>query len=170
LRKEGIETIIGNAASTVILHAANLSAARRLVVAIPNAFEAGQIVEQGRAANPDLHIVARAHSDAEVAYLSDLGAAEVVMGEREIARGIVERLADDGPFSGPLTDDGNAEALVNEGADGLPRHKTFDQESPDSRAAGQLAVESDPATGNSSPDTAPALDDPERAGSNKSSG
>ncbi|MBE7184452.1 MAG: Kef family K(+) transporter [Methylobacterium mesophilicum] len=114
LRKEGIETIVGNAASPVVLQAANLPAARRLVVAIPNAFEAGQIVEQGRAANPALHIVARAHSDAEVTYLSDLGAAEVVMGEREIAWGIVERLADDAPFPGPLVDATPAETLVGE--------------------------------------------------------
>ncbi|MCO6051154.1 Kef family K(+) transporter [Mesorhizobium sp. RP14(2022)] len=170
LRKEGIETIIGNAASTVILRAANLPAARRLVVAIPNAFEAGQIVEQGRAANPDLHIVARAHSDAEVAYLSDLGAADVVLGEREIARGIVERLADDGPFSGPLVDGGNAEELVGEGGAGLSRHGSFDQEGTGSGEASQLAMGSDPAPGNSSPDTAPASDDPDRAGSNKPSG
>lgn len=167
LRKEGIETIIGNAASTVILHAANLPAARRLVVAIPNAFESGQIVEQGRAANPGLHIVARAHSDAEVAYLSNLGAADVVMGEREIARGIVERLADDGRFSGPLTGDGNAEALVGEGPDGLPRHKSFDQESAGSSAAGPLAAGSDLAPEDSPLDTALASDDADRAGSNK---
>ena len=146
------------------------AAARRLVVAIPNAFEAGQIVEQGRAANPGLHIVARAHSDAEVVYLSDLGAADVVMGEREIARGIVERLADDGPFSGPLTCDGNAETLVGEGPDGLPQHKSFDQESSRSSAVVPSAAGSDPATENSSLDRAPALNDADRAGSNKPSG
>jgi CPA2 family monovalent cation:H+ antiporter-2 len=63
------------------------------VVAVPNAFEAGQIVAQGRAANPGLAIIARAHSDAEVEHLTGLGADTVIMGEREIARGMAEALA-----------------------------------------------------------------------------
>jgi len=69
-----------------VLMAANLKDARLLIVAIPNGFEAGQIVEQARAANPGIDIVARAHFDAEVEYLSKLGANVVIMGEREIAR------------------------------------------------------------------------------------
>ncbi len=89
LRAGGIETITGNAAQGEILRAANPAGARRLIVAIPNAFEAGQIVEQGRAASATLEIIARAHSDAEVEYLDGLGANTVIMGEREIARGIV---------------------------------------------------------------------------------
>ncbi|TIN32738.1 MAG: hypothetical protein E5Y32_32935, partial [Mesorhizobium sp.] len=35
---------------------------------------------------------ARAHSDAEVEHLKGLGADTVIMGEREIARGIVEEV------------------------------------------------------------------------------
>jgi CPA2 family monovalent cation:H+ antiporter-2 len=45
-----------------------------------------------RAAKPRLDIVARAHSDAEVEYLALLGADQVIMGEREIARAMVEYL------------------------------------------------------------------------------
>ena len=93
LHEEGVETIIGNAASPEILGLANLAGARQLVVAVPNAFEAGQIVAQGRAANPSLAIIARAHSDAEVEHLTGLGADTVIMGEREIARGMAEALA-----------------------------------------------------------------------------
>ncbi|PZO75558.1 MAG: Kef family K(+) transporter [Mesorhizobium amorphae] len=114
LRKADIETIIGNAADSRVLRAANLPEARRLVVAIPNAFEAGHIVEQGRAANPKLDIVVRAHSDAEVTYLTDLGANGVVMGEREIARGLVERITESMTPSGPLTDTESAAELVAE--------------------------------------------------------
>ncbi|MGE5515649.1 MAG: YbaL family putative K(+) efflux transporter [Bacteroidota bacterium] len=88
LRKNGIEVIAGNAAKGEVLRAANLPAARQLVVAIPNAFEAGQVVEQARAINPALSIIARAHFDAEVEHLNGKGADEVIMGEREIARGI----------------------------------------------------------------------------------
>ncbi|HEY4471053.1 MAG TPA: NAD-binding protein, partial [Stellaceae bacterium] len=87
------EVIQGNAADDRILAAANLGNARMLLVAIPNAFEAGQIVEQARAANPGLEIVARAHFDAEVEHLLRHGADIVIMGEREIARSMLERAA-----------------------------------------------------------------------------
>ena len=71
--------------------AAEIDDASVLIVAIPETFEAGQIVEQARKANPKLKIIARAHSDEEVAYLKEKGATRTVMGEREIAdRMIVE--------------------------------------------------------------------------------
>jgi voltage-gated potassium channel Kch len=38
--------------------------------------------------NPSIEIIARAHSDAEVAHLKKFGADLIIMGEREIARGI----------------------------------------------------------------------------------
>jgi CPA2 family monovalent cation:H+ antiporter-2 len=84
-----IEHIKGNAARADMLAAANLPGARVLFVAIPQAFEAGQIVEQARRANPDLPIVARAHFDGEVDHLLALGASKVIMGEREIAASMV---------------------------------------------------------------------------------
>ncbi|MDR6632918.1 CPA2 family monovalent cation:H+ antiporter-2 [Phyllobacterium sp. 1468] len=94
LHEDNIETIVGNAANGDILAAANLAQARQLIIAIPNAFEAGQIVVKARAANPVISILARAHSDAEVQHLQDLGADAVIMGEREIARGIVAHILD----------------------------------------------------------------------------
>ncbi|MGD9615106.1 MAG: YbaL family putative K(+) efflux transporter [Alphaproteobacteria bacterium] len=90
LRTAGIEIIQGNAADPRILRAANLPEATLLFVAIPDAFEAGQIVEQARAVNPRIEIVARAHFDAEVEHLLQHGANTVVMGEREIARTMLE--------------------------------------------------------------------------------
>ncbi|MCA0320943.1 MAG: NAD-binding protein, partial [Proteobacteria bacterium] len=93
LRDGQIETIAGNAANADILRCANIAGARRLIVAIPNAFEAGHIIEMAKAAKPDLPIIARAHSDAEVDHLTALGAGTVIMGEREIARGIIDTVA-----------------------------------------------------------------------------
>jgi len=91
LRARGIEAIQGNAAAPEVIGAANLAEARSLLIAIPDGYEAGQIVEQGRAANPDIEIIARAHSDEEVIHLQRYGADLVIMGENEIAHRMVER-------------------------------------------------------------------------------
>jgi CPA2 family monovalent cation:H+ antiporter-2 len=90
-RLDGADTFIGNAADPEILASADLAAARRLFVTIPEPFEAGQVVEQARVLNPTLDILARAHSDAAVAHLNGLGASLVVLGEREIAERMIER-------------------------------------------------------------------------------
>jgi CPA2 family monovalent cation:H+ antiporter-2 len=85
----GVEHIRGNAARADVLAAANLPGARILFVAIPQAFEAGQIVEQARRASPNLAIIARAHFDGEIDHLLAHGASKVIMGEREIAASMV---------------------------------------------------------------------------------
>src|SRR5215470_13673128 len=85
LREANIEVIAGNAAQPDVLTAANLVQAKYIIIAIPEAFEAGQVVHQARAANPESQIIARAHSDAEVEHFNSLGADKVIMGEREIA-------------------------------------------------------------------------------------
>jgi CPA2 family monovalent cation:H+ antiporter-2 len=87
--RHGAEVISGNAADGQVLAAAGLSRARRLFVAIPESFEAGQVCEQARRDNPDLAIVARAHSDAEVEHLTRCGATLTIMGEAEIARAML---------------------------------------------------------------------------------
>lgn len=89
LRAADIPVIVGNAAAPDIIREANLEKAHRLIVAIPNAFEAGHIVRAGRTANPDLSIIARAHSDAEVEHLQLHGADTVIMAEREVANSIL---------------------------------------------------------------------------------
>ena len=90
LHESKVEVIPGNAVDPHVLAAANVREARLLFIAIPNGFEAGQIVQQSRALNPQLRIVARAHSNDEVDYLMRLSADAVIMGEREIARGMIE--------------------------------------------------------------------------------
>ena len=87
LKARGVEAIAGNAIT--LLQTTNLAQAKALLVAIPDSFEAGQIVAQARAANPGLFIVARAHSDAEATYLSDYGASAVIQGSHEIADAMV---------------------------------------------------------------------------------
>ncbi|MBN2752209.1 MAG: Kef family K(+) transporter [Rhodospirillaceae bacterium] len=93
LRGEGVEVILGNAADPNVLAAANLEAARQLVVAIPQAFEAGQVVKQARTTNPRLEILSRAYSDVETERLQELGADIVVTGVREVANAMARYLA-----------------------------------------------------------------------------
>jgi len=88
-RQRGLEAIEGNAADPEIVAAANLAAARCLLVAIPDAFEGGQVVDQGRKLNPGLVIVARAHSKAEIEHLTKHGATAVVMSEHETAKAMI---------------------------------------------------------------------------------
>ncbi len=93
LREAGIEVITGNAAAPDMLQAANVGGARGLLVAIPDAFEGGQIVAKARAIAPALPIIARAHSEEEIAHLMHHGANIVIMGEQEIAKAMIARLA-----------------------------------------------------------------------------
>ncbi len=90
-RNDGAEISRGNAADPAVLAAANLAGARRLYVTIPEPFEAGQVIQQARLANPTIDILARAHTDAAVEHLDKLGANLVVLGETEIAHRMLER-------------------------------------------------------------------------------
>ncbi len=88
-RNEGRTVILGNAADPDVLAACNIAGARYLLVAVPDAFEGGQITGQARKLNPALPIVARAHSEDEIAHLKKHGATDVVMGEHEIAKAML---------------------------------------------------------------------------------
>ena len=107
LRELGIEVIDANAAALDALEAANLKGARRLILAIPDGFEAGSVLKKARAINPEIEIIARAHSDAEVDHLRSSGAGFIIMGEREVARGMLAHVLTDTPEpSSDLTPDG----------------------------------------------------------------
>lgn len=85
LRAQDLEVLPGNGVEENVLKASNLQGAKLLFVAIPQAFEAGQIIEQAREANPRIEIVARAHFEPEIEHLRRYGANAVIMGEQEIA-------------------------------------------------------------------------------------
>ncbi len=89
-RRHGLEVVPGNAADDETLIAARIREASCIFVAIPNGFEAGQIVQKAKALNPALTIVARAHSDDEAEHLRRLGASKIIMGERELALAMVD--------------------------------------------------------------------------------
>ena len=84
-RELGLQTVGGNAADPRVLAEAGITRAAQMLIAIPEGYEGGAIAERARSLNPDLMIIARAHSDDEVEHLERRGAQQVVMAEREAA-------------------------------------------------------------------------------------
>ena len=93
LQAAGFEAIAGNAADREVIRAANMAGARCLIVAIPDAFEGGQVVAQARTLNSGLPIIARSHSDEETVHLKSHGATKVIMGEEEIGLAMLAELS-----------------------------------------------------------------------------
>ncbi|MFS0850148.1 YbaL family putative K(+) efflux transporter [Novosphingobium panipatense] len=105
-RADGFEVVTGNAVEPGVLREAGIERAHRMLIAIPEGFEAGAICEQAKALRPDLSVIARAHSDAQCEHLVQHGADSVVLGEREIARQMLATIEDDrrkAPAPGELT-------------------------------------------------------------------
>ncbi len=89
-RKDGIAALRGNAASPEQLAELRPQTATHALIAIPNAFEAGELIKRLRAANPQMSILARAHSEAEMRHLLAQGADGAVLAERELAYSMAE--------------------------------------------------------------------------------
>lgn len=94
LRSKGVEVYVGPCGEPAMLERLNLEEARYLITAIPDAFEAGHLVEAAKTANPHIHVIARAHSADAVNYLKRLGADVVLMGEEELAKGMSAAIAE----------------------------------------------------------------------------
>ena len=88
--EDGFSVTMGNATDSAILQQAQIERASTLLIAIPEGVEAGVIAERARELNPSLRIIARAHSDEEVANLKRWGADFVVMAEEETANRMAE--------------------------------------------------------------------------------
>ncbi|TZF89991.1 YbaL family putative K(+) efflux transporter [Cognatilysobacter lacus] len=102
-RAIGLPAVRGQAANPAVLAEARPADAQMALVAIPNAFEAAEIVKRLREANPAISIIARAHSDAGVRYLLDRGADGAVMAERELAHSLAEMVCALPAFRGGRT-------------------------------------------------------------------
>jgi K+:H+ antiporter len=86
----GIPTIAGDASAPGVLESAGLERARLVVIATPDGFQARRIVELSRANKPGIDLVVRTHSASELAALEAMHVGRVVMGERELAYGMLE--------------------------------------------------------------------------------
>jgi CPA2 family monovalent cation:H+ antiporter-2 len=90
LREHGIPVVYGDASAPGVLEAANVGHARLIAIATPDGIQARRILELARAAHPDIDTIVRTHSDMERERLEQQGVGRVVMGERELARGMLK--------------------------------------------------------------------------------
>jgi CPA2 family monovalent cation:H+ antiporter-2 len=97
-RDAGFPAIRGNAAAHRVLDEAAPATAKLVVLAIPQALEAGEVIARLRALNPELTILARAHSDSEVRHLLAHGADGAVLAEKELAHSMAEMALSAPPF------------------------------------------------------------------------
>jgi monovalent cation:H+ antiporter-2, CPA2 family len=97
----GISGIRGSAAADAVLAEAQPAKAKIAVLAIPQPLEAGEAIAKLRALNPELTVLARAHSDAEVKHLLEHGADGAVLAERELAFSLAEMVMATPPYRQP---------------------------------------------------------------------
>ncbi|MFC3077868.1 YbaL family putative K(+) efflux transporter [Phenylobacterium terrae] len=90
LRKEGVAAVYGDAANTGVLEAAGLRHAKLLIVATPGSYQTQRIIDAAREVNPTIDTAVRTHSDSQVAELARKGVGIAIMGERELALGLLE--------------------------------------------------------------------------------
>jgi len=87
---DGVATLVGDASAPGVLTAAGIERARLIVVATPDSFQARRIVEIAHQIKPGIDIVVRTHSSDEMQALESMHVGRVVMGERELANGMLE--------------------------------------------------------------------------------
>ena len=90
LRAMGVPAVHGNATPPGVLEHAHVAGAKVLVLAAPETFQTSHIIELARGHNPDIEIAVRASSETEVAELARQGVGLAIMGEREVAFGLME--------------------------------------------------------------------------------
>ncbi|HJR74813.1 MAG TPA: YbaL family putative K(+) efflux transporter [Luteimonas sp.] len=97
-RKDGFPAVRGNAASERVMREALPERARMAVFAIPHALEAGETIARLKTINPEITVLARAHSDNEVRHLLEHGADGAVLAERELAYSLAEMVMATPPY------------------------------------------------------------------------
>jgi monovalent cation:H+ antiporter-2, CPA2 family len=85
LRGQGFPVIYGDATRLDVLGRAHLERARLVIVAAPDAYAARSMLARAHQLNPGVEVVIRTHSDAEREFLEEMGAAQALVAERELA-------------------------------------------------------------------------------------
>ncbi len=89
IRDDDNLVIFGDAARETVLQAAHLETARLIVITLPDGPSVRRIVALVRRINPSLEIIVRVHAEADARYMAQQGVGLAVMGEREVALGLL---------------------------------------------------------------------------------
>jgi CPA2 family monovalent cation:H+ antiporter-2 len=89
LRARNVPAVYGDATAAGVLEAARVDRARLLVVATPQGFQTRRVIELARQANPRIDTAVRTHNVGELAHLERQGVGVAIMGERELALGLM---------------------------------------------------------------------------------
>jgi K+:H+ antiporter len=90
LRGRGIPAVWGDATEPEVLIQAHIRDARALVIAMPETVHVRRMVHSARALNPGVQVVVRSHNLEEAELLESEGQGTVFVGERELAKAMVE--------------------------------------------------------------------------------
>jgi monovalent cation:H+ antiporter-2, CPA2 family len=89
LRDRGVTAVYGDVTTPGVLEAAGVDRARLIVVTTPDGYRARRAVELARQLQPGIGTAVRASSEREVADLEREGVGMAIMGERELAFGLL---------------------------------------------------------------------------------
>lgn len=90
LRRNGYHAIAGDGGYAAVLQEAGIEKATAIVIAVPDSFEAGRIVETARSLKPAIKILVRAHNEAELSRFTRHKADLVLSGPQEVGRRMAE--------------------------------------------------------------------------------
>lgn len=91
LRREGIHAVCGDASTPDVLVQAHIARASMLLITVPDILLVRSAVSIARTLNPGIRIVVHAESVQEARMIENEGLAEVLTGETELAKGMVQR-------------------------------------------------------------------------------
>jgi monovalent cation:H+ antiporter-2, CPA2 family len=92
LRQKNIPAVFGDATEPMVLVQAHVEKAHMLIVATPDTVGVRKIVNAARRLNPSIRVVVRLHNEAEARLFERERLATVFLGERELARAMVEHV------------------------------------------------------------------------------
>ncbi len=92
LRKDGIPSVLGDAAQPFVLIQAHIAKAGMLVIATPDTVSHRRMAEIARTLNPEIEIVVRTHSEEEAELMRQENVGKVFFGEHELASAMIRHV------------------------------------------------------------------------------
>lgn len=97
LRRDGIHAVCGDASTPDVLVQAHVARAAMLLITVPDILLVRSAVSIARTLNPGIRIVVHAENVQEARMIENEGLAEVLTGETELAKGMVQRALEFAP-------------------------------------------------------------------------